>query len=212
MAASMYDNAPLPKRGRPAYSQKTILEGAVTLFNEHGYDATSMDLLAKHLGISKSAIYYHVKSKEQLLSLALDVALGSLEAVLTRIERFTGNPEEQLRYAIRGSIEVICRELEFVTLLLRVRGNTPTELAARERRREFDHRLSKVIVGASKTGVIDRDFDPLLVSRLVFGMINSLVEWYDPRGDCSAADLADTVTAILLQKPLKRPASLPEGN
>ena len=55
---------------------------AVDVFNRHGYDATSMGILAENLGISKSAIYHHVPSKGDLLKLALDHALGGLEAIL----------------------------------------------------------------------------------------------------------------------------------
>ncbi|MGO4585892.1 TetR/AcrR family transcriptional regulator [Arthrobacter sp. 2RAF6] len=86
-----------------------------------------MGILAEKLGISKTAIYHHVDSKEQLFELALDIALGSLETVLTRIENSHGGPQEKLEYAIRGSIQVVCYKLQFVTLLLRVRGNTDIE-------------------------------------------------------------------------------------
>ncbi len=68
------------KRGRPGYDQQSVLRIAVDVFNRHGYDATSMGILAENLGISKSAIYHHVPSKGDLLKLALDHALGGLEA------------------------------------------------------------------------------------------------------------------------------------
>lgn len=162
-----------------------------------------MGILAQKMGTSKSAIYYHVDSKEHLLKLALDVALDSLEAVLTRIENFAGGPQEKLEYAIRGSIQVICDKLQFVTLLLRVRGNTDIELAARASRRDFDRRLSEVIRLACEEDIIRRDLDPKLVSRLLFGTINSLVEWYDPEGRYSVDDLSDTLIALLFRTPPK---------
>ncbi|HEY5224459.1 MAG TPA: helix-turn-helix domain-containing protein, partial [Microbacteriaceae bacterium] len=70
------------KRGRPGYDQRAVLEIAVAAFNEFGYDATSMGVLAKRLGLSKSAIYHHFAAKEDILELALDEALTALEAVL----------------------------------------------------------------------------------------------------------------------------------
>ena len=60
------------RRGRPGYDQRGILEVAVAAFNEHGYDATSIGMLADRLGLSKSAIYHHVSSKDELIWLALD--------------------------------------------------------------------------------------------------------------------------------------------
>lgn len=127
MNTSPEGNAAAPKRERAPYDRETVLAIAVALFNERGYEATSMGILAEKLGISKTAIYHHVDSKEQLFELALDIALGSLETVLTRIENSHGGPQEKLEYAIRGSIQVVCYKLQFVTLLLRVRGNTDIE-------------------------------------------------------------------------------------
>ena len=63
------------RRGRPGYDQGGILEISVAAFNQYGYEATSMGILAERLGLSKAAIYHHVSSKEELLSLALDRAL-----------------------------------------------------------------------------------------------------------------------------------------
>ena len=80
--ATMPTTATTTKRGRPGYDQQSVLLIAVDVFNRHGYDATSMGILAENLGISKSAIYHHVPSKGDLLKLALDHALGGLEAIL----------------------------------------------------------------------------------------------------------------------------------
>src|SRR3712207_8236633 len=68
------------RRGRPGHSLDSLLDVAVAVFNERGYDATSMEELATRLGVTKSAIYHHVTSKVELLRLALDRALDELFA------------------------------------------------------------------------------------------------------------------------------------
>ena len=60
-----------------------MLEVVVAAFNERGYDATSLGVLAERLGLSKSAIYHHFASKEQMLEVALSKALDALEALTT---------------------------------------------------------------------------------------------------------------------------------
>ena len=60
------------RRGRPGYDRDEVLAAAVTLFNEQGYDATSVSDLAARLGLTKSAMYHHFSSKEQLLEMALE--------------------------------------------------------------------------------------------------------------------------------------------
>ena len=88
----MPSTATTTKRGRPGYDQQSVLVIAVDVFNRHGYDATSMGILAENLGISKSAIYHHVPSKGDLLKLALDHALGGLEAILDQPEASPARP------------------------------------------------------------------------------------------------------------------------
>ncbi len=64
------------RRGRPGYDPQQILAAAVDLFIAHGYDATSVAAVAERLGLTKSALYHHYDSKEHLLGVALDEALG----------------------------------------------------------------------------------------------------------------------------------------
>src|SRR3954453_15908696 len=71
-----------PRRGRPGYDQETVLRRAIEVFNRQGYEGTSMGDLARELGLTKSAIYHHVPSKEPLLAAALDEALDGLAAAI----------------------------------------------------------------------------------------------------------------------------------
>ena len=73
------------RRGRPGYDQETVLRRAIDLFNRQGYDATSMGDLARELGLTKSAIYHHVPSKEHLLASGLDEALDALSSTVTAL-------------------------------------------------------------------------------------------------------------------------------
>ncbi|MEU8357010.1 TetR/AcrR family transcriptional regulator [Nonomuraea sp. NPDC048882] len=190
--------APRRRRGRPGYDQQAILRAAVELFNRRGYDATSMGDLAKELGLTKAAIYHHVTSKEQLLAQALDDALDELTAVVTEASREQAGVSayQRLREVLRRSVEVLVAHQPSVTLLLRVRGNSEIELAALERRRWLDDRLAALVADAVAEGALRDSVPPGLVSRLLFGMVNSLVEWYRPDGAYDLALVADAITAI----------------
>ncbi|MEV5502800.1 TetR/AcrR family transcriptional regulator [Nonomuraea fuscirosea] len=190
--------APRRRRGRPGYDQRAILRAAVELFNRRGYDATSMGDLAKELGLTKAAIYHHVTSKEQLLGQALDDALDELTAVVTEASREQAGVSayQRLREVLRRSVEVLVAHQPSVTLLLRVRGNSEIELAALERRRWLDDRLAALVADAVAEGALRDTVPPGLVSRLLFGMVNSLVEWYRPDGAYDLALVADAITAI----------------
>jgi AcrR family transcriptional regulator len=201
------DAAPTaPRRGRPGYDQATVLRRAVDLFNRQGYDATSMGDLAAELGFTKSAIYHHVPSKSHLLEEALDEALDNLRAVLDRADaEQSGSAYDRLRGAVRGSVEVLVEHLPAVTLLLRVRGNGEVEQDALRRRRVIDDRLADLVQAAVDEGAVRDDLDPYLISRLLFGMVNSLVEWVRPDGRYDAQQLAEAIGGVAFDG-LTRPA------
>lgn len=186
-----------PRRGRPGYDQEAVLRIAIDLFNRQGYDGTSMGDLAAELGVTKSAIYHHVPSKEHLLSQALDEALEGLEAAIGLAEAMsTASAYERLRSVVRQSVEVLVAHQPGVTLLLRVRGNSEVEVKALSRRRHIDARLAALVQAAVDEGTLRSDLRPELVSRLLFGMVNSLVEWHRPGRGVSASELAEAIATL----------------
>ncbi|GLY33264.1 TetR/AcrR family transcriptional regulator [Kineosporia sp. NBRC 101731] len=197
-SAAVPEPASPRRRGRPGYDQATILRTAVDLFNRRGYDATSMGDLAKELGLTKAAIYHHVDGKEQLLSAALDDALDELTTAVTEATQPSSDLSayERLRSVVRRSVEVLMAHQSSVTLLLRVRGNSEVELAALQRRRWLDDQLAELVAQAAREGSLRADIPPRLVSRLLFGMVNSLVEWYHADGTYEPGTVADAVTDL----------------
>jgi AcrR family transcriptional regulator len=186
---------PLRGRGRPGYDLESLLAVAVEVFNERGYDGTSMEDLSRRLGIAKSAIYHHVAGKEELLALALDRALAGLADAVAATRARQGPAIDRLEYLVRQSVAVLVDRLPYVTLLLRVRGNTEVERAALARRRSFDRFVADLVRDAEREGSIRPDVDPAITARLLFGTVNSLVEWIRP--DRRAAhELADAVCAV----------------
>ncbi|MEU3958385.1 TetR/AcrR family transcriptional regulator [Streptomyces buecherae] len=180
---------------RDTYTPESLLAVAVEVFNERGYDGTSMEHLSQAAGISKSSIYHHVKGKEELLRRAISRALDGLFGILREPDALEGAAIDRLQYVVRRTAEVLMAELPYVTLLLRVRGNTDTERWAMERRREFDHEVAELLKTAAADGDLRPDVDVRLATRLLFGMINSIVEWYRPgRGGAATSDeVADAV-------------------
>lgn len=188
---------PAGQVGRPGYDLDSLLAVAVTVFNQRGYDGTSMEHLAGRLGISKSSIYHHVRGKAELLELAVNRALDALFAATEEPASTTGPAIDRLEHLVRRSVHVLVEQLPYVTLLLRIRGNTTVERRALARRREFDHIVGQLVQEACDEGSVRPDIDPHLTSRLIFGMVNSLIEWYRPTRNSSADELADAVVSVL---------------
>ncbi|WP_028850871.1 TetR/AcrR family transcriptional regulator [Thermocrispum municipale] len=184
------------RRGRPGYDLEQVLEVAAHLFYERGYDGTSMEELSKRLGLTKAAIYHHVAGKEELLKLIVDRALEGLFAIADEVRDAEGPAVERLERLVRGAVHVLADRLPFVTVLLRVRGNTTVEREALDRRRRFDRRVTELVKQAQAEGDVRSDLDPATAARLLFGLVNSLIEWYRPEREWAADDLADVVVEV----------------
>jgi AcrR family transcriptional regulator len=186
-----------PAARRDSHSVESLLTVAVGVFNVRGYDGTSMEDLAKAAGISKSSIYHHVVGKEELLRLSLSRALDGLFAVLEEPAAREGAAAVRLEHVVRRTCLELIRNLPHVTLLLRVRGNTATERGALARRRDFDHRVAALAAEAIAEGDLRAGLDPRLTARLVFGLVNSISEWYRPQPSDSPDALADAVVGLV---------------
>ncbi|MGH3276926.1 MAG: TetR/AcrR family transcriptional regulator [Streptosporangiaceae bacterium] len=173
-----------------------MLAISVAVFNERGYDGTSMADLSRRLGIAKSSIYHHVDSKEQLLSMALDRALDGLFSVAERVQARDDPAIDRLEYLVRESVAVLADRLPYVTLLLRARGNTATERRALDRRRRFDRLVADLVKEAEAAGDIRPGIDPAIAARILFGMVNSVSEWYRPGGRAADNELSSAVCAV----------------
>ena len=128
--------------------------------------------------------------------MALDRALDGWSTAADRARELDAPAITRLETLVRGTVAVLETRLPYVTLLLRVHGNTEVERAALERRRSFDRLVASLVEEAERDGDIRADIDPKLTARLLFGTVNSIVEWYRPAAGTSAAALADAVCAI----------------
>jgi AcrR family transcriptional regulator len=139
---------------------------------------------------------HHFSSKEEILETALGEALDGLESVLTETDAV--RPGDRLAAVLQGAVGVLVAHLPSVTLLLRVRGNSEVERRALERRRAFDQAVTAIVRAAQHEGAVRADVDASVATRLLFGMVNSLVEWYRPGGPEDAEAVARDVLTVAL--------------
>ena len=181
---------------RKSYDTDAIVDIAVQVFLRRGYDGASLDQVAAAAGITKASIYYHADGKEALLARGSGRALDALFAVLEEPAARTGRALDRLHHVVRRTVEVTVQRLPEVALLLRVRGNTATERWILEQRRRFDRLVAAIVKQAQVNGEIRADIEPGLITRLLFGMLNSITEWYRPGGGLGLEDIVAAVSRI----------------
>ncbi|MGH9030633.1 MAG: TetR/AcrR family transcriptional regulator [Acidimicrobiia bacterium] len=194
-----------PPNNREPYDAEALVDVAVRVFLDRGYDRASMIDVARAAELGKSSLYHHVAGKEELLERALRRALDALFASLEAPDCTRGPAVDRLAAVIRHTVEIMCEQPAEVALLLRVRGNTETERWAADRRRDLDRIVTDLVREAMEEGDLRDDLDPALVTRLVFGMSNSVVEWYRPERRTRAGTIVDAILAIVFDGLRRRP-------
>lgn len=110
-----------------------------------------------------------------------DAPAARVEAIVTRVATVT------------------MRMLPEVSVLFRVRGNSKTERDAMARRRAFDSAVAELVRAAQRNGEMRKDIDAALLTRLAFGMSNSVAEWYRPSGSIPAEQIARAIRGLLFE-------------
>jgi AcrR family transcriptional regulator len=189
---------------RKPYDIDSLTDVALRVFAERGYDGASMDDVARAAGITKASIYHHVSGKEALLDRGLTRALDALFGILQEEAARKGRAVERLRYVVRRVADTTLKLLPELTVLVRVRGGSKSERAALERRRAFDRAVTELIVQAQRDGDVRAGLDAHLITRLIFGMSNSVVEWYRT-GSLSRETIAGTIVGLAFEGMIRPP-------
>src|SRR5438309_11221260 len=100
-------------------SRQEILRTAARLFQQRGYDATSMNDVASALKLSKGGLYHHFQSKDEILFHIMNHAMDITEERVIGLARRIADPEERLRTLIRLHIDVVLsvRDREITVML-----------------------------------------------------------------------------------------------
>jgi TetR/AcrR family transcriptional regulator, cholesterol catabolism regulator len=155
----------------------TVLLEAARVFAERGYANVSLDDVATALGITRPALYYYARSKENLL---LQCAEPALEGVMSALEAAQTEPTGAERVAsfFRGYANIVFGDLGHCLSLVDSRDLTGEALATnRNYRREVYSSVERLIV----QGIADQSIkvcDPPVVRRAMIAAFNSLSRWY----------------------------------
>jgi AcrR family transcriptional regulator len=190
-------------------SRQEILRTAARLFQQRGYDATSMNDVAAALKLSKGGLYHHFQSKDEILFEIMNHAMDiTQERVLSPV-RGIADPEERLRALIRLHIEVVLspRDRE-ITVMLHENHPLPPALRKRinARKKDYIHFLENLM--GEVQNQVHRDqaqqshhakgkVSPRAAAFALLGMINWIYQWYKPEGELQTQNLIPQFTDLI---------------
>lgn len=201
--------------------RQEILRASARLFQQQGYDGTSMNDVAAALKLSKGGLYHHFQSKDEILFDLMSHAMDITEEKVLKPVKAIADPEERLRTLIRLHIGVVLSERDReITVMLH--ENHPLSPALRKRinarKKDYIHFVENLIaeVQAKVQGKVQAKVQedaqsargsratvtPRAAAFALLGMINWIYQWYRPEGSLQQENLAQQYTEIFFQGAL----------
>ncbi len=172
----------VPKKNRKRNLQKeaNILEAALRVFGEKGFEATTISAICKEAGISDATIYEYFDSKEEVLFSIPEIYTRRELERMQEISRYIHSPQEKIRVIIQGYLEFYETNRMYTSVaLLTLKGNrnflkSPAYAVVREASRSL---VEAFHLGVAE-GVFRDDIDGYLVRNMVLGFIEHLtIQW-----------------------------------
>ena len=201
-----------PRQESRQQPRQEILRTAARLFQQQGYDATSMNDVAAALKLSKGGLYHHFQSKDEILfrimSHAMEITEERVINVVRRIEGAsvagtrTGVAEERLRTLIRLHIQlVLSPEDREITVMLHENHPLPPTLRRKinGRKKDYLHFVEHVIADVQRKHNSQSPVTPRAAALALVGMINWIYQWYKPGGPLTGEEIARQYSEIFFR-------------
>jgi TetR/AcrR family transcriptional regulator, cholesterol catabolism regulator len=177
-----------------------ILRNAARIFAEKNYHSTTMRDISRATGVSLAGLYHYCKSKEELLFLIQDNCFGR---VLERLEerlREVDDPLIKLRIFIENHLSFFAANMAEMKVLSHEAESLAGDLHAhvstkKEKYTKLARRILKDIQQGQPT---KSQVDLTVATYALFGMMNWIYNWYDPKGKLKVSELVDNVTRLFL--------------
>jgi TetR/AcrR family transcriptional regulator, cholesterol catabolism regulator len=186
--------------------RQEILRTAARLFQQQGYDATSMNDVAAALKLSKGGLYHHFQSKDEILFHIMSHAMDITEERVINVARRVEGSEERLRELIRLHIEVVLSEEDReITVMLHENHPLPTALRRKinARKKDYIHFVENLVTDVRRQRNSGSRVTPRAAAFALVGMINWIYQWYKPEGALTGDDIVRQYTDIFFRGALE---------
>lgn len=183
------------KPRKSALRREAILQSALRLFDAHGFANTSLDDIARDLGIKREGIYYYFKNKSEILLCIIRPQSEALVEGLAAIAASGHSPADKLYAAIRNHLEQFDRRCLEMTVCMRdVYLDDASDVRGEMARvwRTYEGMWVRLIADGQQSGEFARCGDPKMLAFGILGMCNWLARWYDPGKPVSIDELIET--------------------
>lgn len=186
-----------------------ILEVATQLIARVGYQNASMRAVSKAANVSLAGIYHYFDSKEKMLFLIQSRSFSSLLGNLREKLHGVSDPREQVAIMIRAHVEYFAANIAALKVCSHELDSLTGEAYEQThaiRRQYYDETrkiIDRLLDAYGANGGIDRH----VATMYLFGALNWLYRWYDPKRGRPPSSIAKQITAHFLHGVIDRPSS-----
>lgn len=190
------------KLDRAGETRKRILDAAAKLFRESGYAAVSLRSIADAADMKAGSVYYHFKSKEEIVLEVLDLGIervhSAVDGVFSARDSFH-SVSSLIEGAITAHLKTLLEHTDYTSANVRIYGQVPESIRidALTVRRRYETLWDSILDYAAEKKALKESVNPRLFRLMLIGTLNATLEWFDPEKG-SVDDLARSYSAILL--------------
>ena len=175
-----------------------ILRAALRAFREKGYHSTTLDDIAEHVGVCKTALYHYFPDKEAILYECHRESLAEVRRLLAIAGKSTDSASARLSLVIREHVRVMIETLEGSPLAFEVTAlSLEHQDEVIQARDKYERGLRKIIDDGIGTGEF-RQVDSKIAVFAMLGAINWIARWYRPDGAIRAPELGEQFANYLV--------------
>ncbi len=185
-----------PREEQYELKRRAALEATANAFNAHGFYKTSLGDIAAELGVTKAALYYYFKSKDEILFECHTLAIDAMTSLPAISEKLSGL--QKVEAFVRGYVDMIVTSFGRCLVLT---GTQPLEPENAEKCRAGRRKVHDLLVNMISEGVKDgsiRSQDPKLTANFIFGQLNWVAQWHRPDGRDDMGRISDEATAFVI--------------
>jgi TetR/AcrR family transcriptional regulator, cholesterol catabolism regulator len=188
------------KQSKPATRLEEVLQSAANIFFAKGFHATSIEDVARDVGMLKGSLYYYIKSKDDLLFRLLLAGIEDSDAFIARQIDAEGDPVEQLERAIRAQIDYIIQNRVQFGLFLHEFDSLPGKrqhklISVMSR---YNARFVELVRRGQEQGKV-MEGEPWIIVNGILGMCNWLYRWYDTDENSNPEQVKQIFLRMLLE-------------
>ncbi len=185
-----------PSNAHRERKRRRIRDAAARVFAEKGFERTGIRDIARSAGISAAAIYYYFEDKEDLLFQILEETMSTGLKLIRDIETTDLSLRDQLTDILKVHTVNAIDFHKMKLLVHEQNGLLPHHRdVLKEKQKEYLAELTRIFQALKQNGEM-KDLEPTVCAFAFFGMVSWAYRWFDPRGQLSTADLADTFARI----------------